>query len=89
MGPVIRLGTTLTGERYTLPLCPPKSPNMNIMGYILDALQRAVKKRSPPLLTPTYLWTSLQTSWCHLLLALLHTLIESRPSHVEALLRAS
>ncbi|GFU38402.1 transposable element Tcb2 transposase [Trichonephila clavipes] len=42
---------------------PPKSPDMNIIEYIWDALQRAVQKRSPPPLTPTYLWIVLQDSW--------------------------
>ncbi|GFX34856.1 transposable element tcb2 transposase [Trichonephila clavipes] len=43
---------------------PPKSPDINIIDYILDALQRAVQKRSPPLLTPNDLLTALQDSWC-------------------------
>ncbi|GFW67883.1 transposable element Tcb2 transposase [Trichonephila clavipes] len=29
---------------------PPKSPDMNIIEYIWDALQRAAQERSPPLL---------------------------------------
>ena len=37
---------------------PPKSPDMNIIEHIWDALQRAVQKKSPPPLTPTYLWTA-------------------------------
>ncbi|GFX21522.1 transposable element tcb2 transposase [Trichonephila clavipes] len=41
---------------------PPKSPDMNIIEYIWDALQRAVQKRSPPPLTHTDLWTALQDS---------------------------
>ncbi|GFV90751.1 HTH_Tnp_Tc3_1 domain-containing protein [Trichonephila clavipes] len=41
---------------------PPKSPDINIIEHILDALQRAVQKRSPPPLTPTDLWTALQDS---------------------------
>ncbi|GFV90335.1 transposable element Tcb2 transposase [Trichonephila clavipes] len=39
---------------------PPKSPGMNIVEYIWDALQHAVQKRSPPGLIPTDLWTALQ-----------------------------
>ncbi|GFX94082.1 DDE_3 domain-containing protein [Trichonephila clavipes] len=31
----------------------PKSPDINIIEFIWDALQRAVQKRSPPSLTPT------------------------------------
>ncbi|GFX36335.1 FLJ37770-like protein [Trichonephila clavipes] len=42
---------------------PPKSPDMNINEYIWNTLQRAVQKRSPPLLTPTDLWTALHDSW--------------------------
>ncbi|GFX91051.1 transposable element tcb2 transposase [Trichonephila clavipes] len=103
MGPLIRLDTTLTGDRYTSILSdhlhpfmsivhsdglgefqqdnaiphtsrnatywlqehssefrhfrwPPKSPGMNIIEYIRGVLQRAVRKRSPPSLTPTDLW---------------------------------
>ncbi|GFU51394.1 transposable element Tcb2 transposase [Trichonephila clavipes] len=42
---------------------PPKSPDMNIIEYIWDALQRAVQKRSPSPLIYTDLWTTLQDSW--------------------------
>ncbi|GFW13653.1 HTH_Tnp_Tc3_1 domain-containing protein [Trichonephila clavipes] len=42
--------------------CPSKSPDMNIIQYIWDALQRAVQKSSPPPLTPTNLWTTLKDS---------------------------
>ncbi|GFX24975.1 transposable element tcb2 transposase [Trichonephila clavipes] len=56
---------------------PPKSLDMNIFEYTWNALQPAVQKRSPPLLTPTDLWTALQDSWCQLPQALLQTLIES------------
>ncbi|GFV78943.1 transposable element Tcb1 transposase [Trichonephila clavipes] len=42
---------------------PPKSPDMNIFEYIWNTLKRTVQKKSPPLLTPTYLWTALQDSW--------------------------
>ncbi|GFQ78373.1 transposable element Tcb2 transposase [Trichonephila clavata] len=41
-------------------LWPPKSPDMNIIEYIWDALQRAIPKRSPPPLTPTDLWIALK-----------------------------
>ncbi|GFV99174.1 transposable element tcb2 transposase [Trichonephila clavipes] len=41
---------------------PPKSLDMSISEYIWDVLQRAVQKRSPPHLFPTYLWTALQDS---------------------------
>ncbi|GFU90037.1 transposable element tcb2 transposase [Trichonephila clavipes] len=67
---------------------PPKSPDMNIIEHISDALQRAVQKRCPPPLTSTGLWTSLQDSWCQLPPPLLQTLIESMPRRVAALLRA-
>ncbi|GBL93571.1 hypothetical protein AVEN_63703-1 [Araneus ventricosus] len=60
----------------------PKSPDMNIIEHIWDALQRAVEKRSPPPLTPTDLWTALQDSWCQLPPALLQTLVESMPRRV-------
>ncbi|GFT81536.1 transposable element tcb2 transposase [Trichonephila clavipes] len=49
-------------SEFRLSHCPPKFPDMNIIQYICDALQRAVKKRSPPLLTATDLWTVLQDS---------------------------
>ncbi|GBL74163.1 hypothetical protein AVEN_231050-1 [Araneus ventricosus] len=103
MGPLIRLETTLTGERYlsilpdhlhsfmsivhsdglgqfqqdnTTPHAsrvatkwlqehssdfrhfhwPPKSPEMNIIEDIRDALLHAVENRSPPPRTPIDLW---------------------------------
>ncbi|GFV66407.1 transposable element Tcb2 transposase [Trichonephila clavipes] len=43
---------------------PPKSPDMNNIGHISDALQPAVQKRYKLPLTFTDLWTSLQDSWC-------------------------
>ncbi|GFW79898.1 hypothetical protein TNCV_3898991 [Trichonephila clavipes] len=46
------------------------------------------KNRSPPPLSPTNVWTSLQDSWYQLLPALLKTLIESISRRVAALLRA-
>ncbi|GFW68124.1 HTH_Tnp_Tc3_1 domain-containing protein [Trichonephila clavipes] len=67
---------------------PPESPDINIIEYIWDTLQHAVRKRSPPPLTPNDLWTVLQYSWCQLPPAKLQTLIESMPRHVAALLLA-
>ncbi|GBN39395.1 hypothetical protein AVEN_154332-1 [Araneus ventricosus] len=111
MRPLIRLETTLTGDRYLsvlydhlhsfMPIvypdglrqfqqdnatphasrvatkwlqehssdfrhfhCPPKSPEMNIIEDIRDALLHAVEKRSPPPRTPMDLLTALQDSWC-------------------------
>ncbi|GFX66688.1 transposable element tcb2 transposase [Trichonephila clavipes] len=95
MGLLKRLDMTLTGDSRTMRhphtfriLPPPKSPDMNIIEYIWNALQRAFQKRSPPLLTPTDLRTALQDSWCQLPPALLQTLIESMPRRVAAVLRA-
>ncbi|GBN92342.1 hypothetical protein AVEN_5271-1 [Araneus ventricosus] len=42
---------------------PPKSPEMNIIEDIRDALLHAVEKRSPPRI-PMDLLTALQDSWC-------------------------
>ncbi|GFW41102.1 transposable element tcb2 transposase [Trichonephila clavipes] len=67
---------------------PTKSPVMNSIEHIWDALQRAVQKRYPPHLTLTDLQTSLQDSWCPLPPALLQTLIESMTRRVAALFRA-
>ncbi|GFT45425.1 transposable element Tcb2 transposase [Trichonephila clavipes] len=86
MGPLIRLDTTLKSDSHFL--WTTKSPDMNIIERIWDALQRAAQKRSPPSLTPTYLWTALQYSWCHLPPSILQTLIESISRLVAALLRA-
>ncbi|GFY27658.1 transposable element tcb2 transposase [Trichonephila clavipes] len=66
----------------------PKSPDMNIIEYIWDALQHAVQKRSQPHPTPTDLWSALQDSWCQLPPAFLQTFFESMPRGVVALLRA-
>ncbi|GFX90538.1 transposable element Tcb2 transposase [Trichonephila clavipes] len=94
MEPLIRLDTTLTGDRYEHSsefrhFCwAPKCPDLNIMEHIWNALQSAVQKRSPPLLSSTDLWTVLQDSWCQLPSALLQTLIEFMPRHVAAFLRA-
>ncbi|GBM23321.1 hypothetical protein AVEN_97734-1 [Araneus ventricosus] len=109
MGPLIRLETTLTGDRYLRILSdhlhslmsivhsdglgqfqqhnataqasrvatkwlqehsfdfrhfhwPPKSPEMNIIEDIRDALLHAVEKRSPPPRTPMDLLTALKDS---------------------------
>ncbi|GBM74924.1 hypothetical protein AVEN_173343-1 [Araneus ventricosus] len=43
---------------------PPKSPEMNIIEVIRDALLHSVEKRSPPPRTPMDLLTALQDSWC-------------------------
>ncbi|GFV41324.1 transposable element Tcb2 transposase [Trichonephila clavipes] len=56
---------------------PPKSPDMTIIKYIWDALERGVQKRSPLPLTPADLWTVLQHAWYQLSLELLQTIIES------------
>ncbi|GFV02542.1 transposable element tcb2 transposase [Trichonephila clavipes] len=59
---------------------PLKSPDVNIIEYIWNALQRAVQDISPPPLTD--LLTALQDSWRQLPPALLQTLIKSMPRHV-------
>ncbi|GFW79057.1 transposable element tcb2 transposase [Trichonephila clavipes] len=111
MGPLIRLDTTLTGDRYVSILSnlqhpfmffvhsdgigefqqvnatpytsriatewlqepssefrhfrwPSKSPYRNVTEHLSYALQRAVQKRFPPPIAPTYLWRALQDSWC-------------------------
>ncbi|GBN04130.1 hypothetical protein AVEN_119006-1 [Araneus ventricosus] len=46
----------------TLDTWPPKSPEMNIIEDIRDALLHAVEKRSPPPPTPMDLLTALQDS---------------------------
>ncbi|GBN59397.1 hypothetical protein AVEN_202010-1 [Araneus ventricosus] len=67
---------------------PPKSPDMNIIEPIWDALQHAVQKRSPPPRPPMDLWTVLQDSWCELPPGYLQTLVEIMPRRIAALLRA-
>ncbi|GBN64885.1 hypothetical protein AVEN_7505-1 [Araneus ventricosus] len=84
MGPLIRLETTLTGDRHFH--WPPKSPEMNIIEDIRDALLHAVEKRSPPPRTPMDLWTVLKDEWCELPPRYLQTLVESMPHRVAALL---
>ncbi|GBM87405.1 hypothetical protein AVEN_134818-1 [Araneus ventricosus] len=133
MGPLIRLETTLTGDRYLSILpdhlhsfmsivhsdglgqfqqdnatphasrvatkwlqehssdfrlfhWPPKSPEMNIIEDIRDALLHAVENRSPPPRTPMDLWTVLKDEWCELPPRYLQTLVESMPHRVAALL---
>ncbi|GBL83399.1 hypothetical protein AVEN_110703-1 [Araneus ventricosus] len=67
---------------------PPKTPDMNFIEHIYNALQRAVQKRFPPPRTPMNLLTALQDSWCELPLGYLQTLMESMLRRVVALLRA-
>ncbi|GBM63607.1 hypothetical protein AVEN_65884-1 [Araneus ventricosus] len=67
---------------------PPKSPEMNIIEDIRDALLHAVEKRSPPPRTPMDLLTALQDSWCEKPSGCLQTLVENMPRRVAALLRA-
>ncbi|GBM60321.1 hypothetical protein AVEN_108108-1 [Araneus ventricosus] len=65
---------------------PPKSPEMNIIEDIRDALLHAVENRSPPSRTPMDLWTVLKDDWCELPPRYLQTLVESMPHCVAALL---
>ncbi|GBM98246.1 hypothetical protein AVEN_85505-1 [Araneus ventricosus] len=131
MGPLIRLETTLTGDRYlSIPPdhlhpfmsivhsdglghfqqdnvtphasrvatnwlqehrhfhWPPKSPEMNIIEDIRDALVHAVEKRSPPPRNPMDLLTVLQDSWCEFPPGYLQTSVESVPRRFALLLRA-
>ncbi|GBN86918.1 hypothetical protein AVEN_239516-1 [Araneus ventricosus] len=86
MGPMIRLETTLTGDRHFH--SPPKSPEMNIIEDIRDALLHAVENRSPSPRTPMDLLTALQDSWCEKPPGCLQTLVETMPRRVSALMRA-
>ncbi|GBN06745.1 hypothetical protein AVEN_266954-1 [Araneus ventricosus] len=86
MGPLIRLETTLTGGRQFH--WPPKSPEMNIIEDIRDALLHAVEKRSPPPRIPMDLFTALQDSWCEFPPGYLQTPVESIPRRFASLLRA-
>ncbi|GBM57904.1 hypothetical protein AVEN_237785-1 [Araneus ventricosus] len=133
MGPLIRLETTLTGDRYLSILpdhlhsfmsivqsdglgqfqqdnatphasrvatkrlhkrssdfrhfhWPPKSPEMNIIEEIRDALLHVVENRSPPPRTPMDLWTVLKDEWCELPPRYLQTFVESMLLRVAALL---
>ncbi|GBN25104.1 hypothetical protein AVEN_60744-1 [Araneus ventricosus] len=65
---------------------PPKSPEMNIIEDIRDALLYAVENRSPPPRTPMDLWTVLKDEWCELPPGYLQTSSESMPHRVAALL---
>ncbi|GBO20062.1 hypothetical protein AVEN_159804-1 [Araneus ventricosus] len=58
---------------------PPKSPEMNIIEGIQDALLHAVEKRSPPPRTPVDLLTALQDSWCEFPPGYLQIPVESMP----------
>ncbi|GBM74461.1 hypothetical protein AVEN_69466-1 [Araneus ventricosus] len=66
---------------------PPKSPGMNIIEDIWDALLHAVEERSPSPRTPMDLLTVLQDSWCDFPPRYLQTLVESMPRRFESLLR--
>ncbi|GBL85480.1 hypothetical protein AVEN_11575-1, partial [Araneus ventricosus] len=65
---------------------PPKSPEMNIIENIRDALLHVVEKRSPPCRTPMDLLTALQDSWCEKMPSDISQ--EAMPRRVAALLRA-
>ncbi|GBL89004.1 hypothetical protein AVEN_255164-1 [Araneus ventricosus] len=65
---------------------PLKSPEMNIIEDIRDALLHVVENRSPPPRTPMDLWTILKDEWCELPPRYLQTLVESMPHRVAALL---
>ncbi|GBN92574.1 hypothetical protein AVEN_39370-1 [Araneus ventricosus] len=67
---------------------PPKSPEMNIIVDIRDALLHAVEKRSPPPRTPMNLLTALQDSWCEFPPGYLQTPVECMPRRFSSLLRA-
>ncbi|GBM74407.1 hypothetical protein AVEN_203867-1 [Araneus ventricosus] len=70
---------------------PPKSPEMNIIEDIRDALIHAVEKRYPPPRTPMELLTALQGSWCEFLPGYLQTPVESMhvvPRHFCVLVEA-
>ncbi|GBM04121.1 hypothetical protein AVEN_247985-1 [Araneus ventricosus] len=56
---------------------PPKTPDMNIIENIWDALLHVVEKRFPPPRTSMDLLTALQDSWCEFPPGYLHTLAES------------
>ncbi|GBL79421.1 hypothetical protein AVEN_203128-1 [Araneus ventricosus] len=67
---------------------PPKSPEMNIIEDIRDALLHAVEKRYPPPRTSMDLLTALQDSWCEKPPGYLQTLVDTMPRRVASLLRA-
>ncbi|GBO21836.1 hypothetical protein AVEN_213986-1 [Araneus ventricosus] len=66
---------------------PHKSPEMNIIEDIRDALLHAVEKRSQPPRTPMDLLTALQDSWCEFPPGYLQTPVESTPHRFASLLR--
>ncbi|GBN64354.1 hypothetical protein AVEN_99544-1 [Araneus ventricosus] len=63
-----------------------KSPEMNVIQDIRDALLHAVENRSLPPRTPMDLWTVLKDEWCKLPPRYLQTSVESMPHRVPALL---
>ncbi|GBM13326.1 hypothetical protein AVEN_226305-1 [Araneus ventricosus] len=67
---------------------PPKSPELNIIEDIRDALIHVVEKRSPPPRTPMYLLTARQDSWCEFPPGYLQTPVESMPRRFVSLLHA-
>ncbi|GBN85786.1 hypothetical protein AVEN_167945-1 [Araneus ventricosus] len=67
---------------------PPKSPEMNIIEDIGDALLHAVENRSPQPRTPMELLTALQDSWCQFPPGYLQTPVESISRRFASLLRA-
>ncbi|GBM47002.1 hypothetical protein AVEN_131787-1 [Araneus ventricosus] len=67
---------------------PPKSPEMNIIEDIRDALLHAVEKRSSPPRTPMDLITALQDSWCEFPPGYLQISVESMPLRFLSLLCA-
>ncbi|GBO23976.1 hypothetical protein AVEN_109463-1 [Araneus ventricosus] len=67
---------------------PPKSPDMNIIEDIWDALLYVVEKRSPPPRASMDLLTALQDSWCEFSSGYLQTLVEPMPHRFVSLLRA-
>ncbi|GBM82320.1 hypothetical protein AVEN_128750-1 [Araneus ventricosus] len=67
---------------------PPKSPEMNIIEDIRDALLHAVEKRSASPRTPMDLLTALQDLWCEFPPGYLQTPVESMARRFASLLRA-
>ncbi|GBM47511.1 hypothetical protein AVEN_211132-1 [Araneus ventricosus] len=67
---------------------PPKSPEMNIIEDIRDALLHAVETRTPPPRTPMDFLTALQDSWSEFPPGYLQTPVESMPFRFASLLRA-
>ncbi|GBM09538.1 hypothetical protein AVEN_100445-1 [Araneus ventricosus] len=68
--------------------CSPKSPYMNIIEYIWDALLHVVEKRSPPPSTPMDLLTALQDSWCEFPTGYLKTLVDYMPRRFASIMHA-